>query len=71
MTDCSLNEQFEDLVQKTLQEQKQVNDNSNQEMKQNNKNNNNNNVSAKSLDFIQDNNVIKKKKNAFKTVYNI
>ena len=69
MTDYSLNKQFEDLVQKTLQEQQsdQNNKNKNQEIKQNN-NNNNNSVSAESPDFFQGNNAIKKRKRKFKSV---
>ena len=65
MTDYSLNKQFEDLVQKTLQEQQsdQNNKNKNQEIKQNN--NNNNSVSAESPDFFQGNNERKRK---FKSV---
>lgn len=70
MTDCSLNEQFEDLFQKTFQEQNQMSKNSNnQEMKQNNSNNYN--MAVKSPDFFQNNNPIKKKKNVFETVHNI
>ena len=62
MTDYSLNKQFKNLVQKKLQEQdSNSNINNNQEMKQNN-NNNDNSVSAKSPDFFQGNNAIKKKK---------
>ena len=67
MTDYSLNKQFKDLVQKTLQEQQsdQNNKNKNQEIKQNN---NNNSVSAESPDFFQGNNTIKKRKRKFKSV---
>ena len=67
MTDYSLNKQFEDLVQKTLQEQQsdQNNKNKNQEIKQNN---NNNSVSGESPDFFQGNNAIKKRKRKFKSV---
>ena len=63
MTDYSLNKQFQDLVQKTFQEQDkdQLKNSSDQEMKQNNINDNNS-VTVKSLDFFQGNNVIKKKK---------
>ena len=60
MTDYNLNKQFEDLVQKTLQEQ-ESNNNNNQGMKQNN-NNNKNSMSAKSPDFFQGNNAIENKK---------
>ena len=68
MTNYSLNKQFEDLVQKTLQEQQsdQNNKNKNQEIKQNN--NNNNSVSGESPDFFQGNNAIKKRKRKFKSV---
>ena len=70
MTDYSLNEQFDDLAQNTLQEQ-ESNNNNNQEMKQNN-NNNNNSVSAKNPDLFQGNNAIKKKKkNKFKAVHDV
>ena len=67
MTDYNLNEKFEDLVQKTLQEQ-ESNYHNNQEMKQNN-NNNENSVSAKGPDFFQGNNAIKKSK--FKAVCDV
>ena len=74
MTDYSLNKQFQDLVQKTFQEQDkdQLKNSSDQEMKQNNINDNNS-VTVKSLDFFQGNNVIKKKKkkSKFKAVHNI
>ena len=59
MADYSSNEQFENMVQKTLQEQ-ESNSNNNQEMKQNY--NTDNSVSVKSLDFFQGNNAIKKRK---------
>ena len=62
MTDYSLNKQFENLVQKKLQDQdSNSNIHKNQEMKQNNPNNDNS-VSAKSPDFFQGNNAIKKKR---------
>ena len=69
MTDYSLNKQFEDLVQKKLQEQESNNNiNTSQEIKQNN---NGNSVSAKSPDFFQGNNAIKKKRNKFKAVHDV
>ena len=69
MTDYSLNKQFKNLVQKKLQEQdSNSNINNNQEMKQNN-NNNDNSVSAKSPDFFQGNNAIKKKRKANLKLY--
>ena len=60
MTDCSLNEQFEDLFQKTFQEQNQMSKYSNnQEMKQNN---NNNNMAVKSTDFFRIITLLRKRK---------
>ena len=72
MTDYNLNEQFEDLVQRTLQEQERINNNNNnnnQEIKHNN--NNENSVSVKSPDLFQDNNAIKKKKSKFKAIHDV
>ena len=71
MTDYNLNEQFEDLVQRTLQEQESNNNNNsnNQEIKENK--NNDNSVSVKSPDLFQDNNAIKKMKSKFKAIHDV